>query len=139
MNIIMIIGNLTSDPKRIATRDGKEFAAFSVAVNEKTNGQENATFYRCSAWGALGVPILNYLHKGDKVAVCGDLRPSTYTDQQGQTRMSLDINVMRCEFVQLRHQDNQQAPTAPAQPKRYGPQAAPAQPMPVENPADLPF
>jgi single-strand DNA-binding protein len=145
MTFITVNGNLTDNPKRMATNDGKEFASFSVAVNDRVGGQKVATYYRCSAWGSLGTAIMNNLMKGDKVSVNGKLRVGTYTDQHGATRVSLDVTVNDIDFMVLHKWSEQQdvapaqAPTAPAQPKRYGPQAAPAQPMPVENPSDLPF
>lgn len=39
-----------------------------------------------------------YLHKGDKVAVLGDLDLQTYTDKNGVERTSLAVDVTDLEF-----------------------------------------
>jgi len=70
MQIAQIIGNLVADAEVKKNRDGNEFIAFRVAVNE-FRGEEKKTqyydvFYQQS-------PVLKYLKKGQKVFVGGRL------------------------------------------------------------------
>jgi single-strand DNA-binding protein len=99
MNQLNIIGNLTADPQKYATQDGKTIASFTVAVNERRGGKDTATFFRCSAWEKRADPILRYLHKGDKVAVTGPVSLRTYTAKSGENRATLEVAVNDCEFL----------------------------------------
>lgn len=99
MQHTMIIGNLTADPVLRSTQDGKQVATFTVAVNEKRNGKDYATFYNCSAWEKRAEPIVKYLTKGSKVYVDGKVSARAYKTKDGEQRASLDLNVSTCEFL----------------------------------------
>ena len=57
MNKVILMGRLTSDPKMDWTRseDSKQYATYTLAVNRrfKKNGQADADFISCIAWGAM--------------------------------------------------------------------------------------
>lgn len=100
MNKLYLIGNLTADP---AQRDvgTKKVTDFRIAVNRRftKNGEKVTDFFRIQAWNALGDNCMKFLAKGRKVAVVGELHPDTYTDNEGQTRMSLDVVADEVEFL----------------------------------------
>ena len=83
MNKLTIIGNLTRDPelRSVNGRDGTvSVCDFTVAVNrrqtsqQKANGQQQeADFFRVTAWRGLGENAAKYLAKGRKVAVVGSV------------------------------------------------------------------
>lgn len=99
MQKIMFIGNLVADPVKRATQSGKTLATFTVAVNEKHGQQDDATFYACTAWESKADPILQYLHKGDKVYVEGKAKARAFKDKAGEAKASLDVTVNQCEFL----------------------------------------
>lgn len=106
MELHTIIGNLTADPvRRAVTVNGqaKEVADFTLAVNTKHSDRE-ATFYRCTAWDKQAPPILQYLHRGDKVAVTSrKLTGRAYTPKDGgEPKALLEMNVDSCEFLWLK-------------------------------------
>lgn len=70
-------------------------ADFTVAVNSRKG---EATFFKCTAWEKRADPILNYLHKGDKVAVIGPVSCRAYT-ANNEPRASLEVTVDECEFL----------------------------------------
>lgn len=75
-NKVAISGNLTRDAEVTATKDGKEIARFSVAVNDRVrNGDEwedYANYIDCKMFNAG--KVAPYLNKGTKVAIGGKLR-----------------------------------------------------------------
>lgn len=102
MNHLMIIGNLTADPTTRTTQTGKTVCAFTVAVNRRQSanaGQQEADFFRISAWGQLGENCQKWLNKGKKVAVTGRVSVSTYTTQKGETRAQMDVMADSVEFL----------------------------------------
>lgn len=115
MNKLTIIGNLTRDPETRTTQSGKTVCSFTVAVNRRT--QDEADYFRVSAWGKLGDSCQNYLAKGRKVAVVGSVSVNAYTTQNGENRASLEVFAQDVEFLSSKNEGQQNA--APVQDKGY--------------------
>ena len=100
MNKLVIVGNLTQDPLQ-KDFNGNKVTEFSVAVDRKfkVNGQKVTDFFRVKCWRQNAEYTYNYGSKGRKVLVIGELQAGTYTDQEGMTRMSLDIVADEVEFL----------------------------------------
>ena len=100
MNKLVIVGNLTQDPLQ-KDFNGNKVTEFSVAVDRKfkVNGQKVTDFFRVKCWNKLSEFTYTYLAKGRKVLVIGELQARTYTDQEGMTRISLDVNADEVEFL----------------------------------------
>jgi single-strand DNA-binding protein len=148
MNKLTIIGNLTRDPELRVTPSGVNVCDFSVAVNRKQSAQQRANgqqqeadFFRVTAWRELGENCSKYLAKGRKVAVIGPVSVRTYTGNDGITRASLEVTADEVEFLTPRGDATAPAPAAqgapaPAQAQTYQAPAAPqAAPYPAAAPA----
>ena len=129
MNKIIIIGNLTGSPELRVTQSGVSVCQFTVAVNGRRK-DDGATFFRVTAWRALGETCHKYLDKGRKVMVCGAVSASAYTGRDGKPRASLEVTAEDVEFLSSASGDSQQ-------------QSAPEPQQPVYTPItpddDLPF
>ena len=102
MNKITLIGNLTRDPELRSTASGVTVCSFTIAVNRRfasQGGEKQTDFFRINAWRQLGETCSRYLAKGRKVAVVGELQARTYKDNNGETRMSLDVSADEVEFL----------------------------------------
>lgn len=102
MQKLTIIGNLTGDPELRTTTTGNEVCNFTVAVNRRktaNNQTPEADFFRVSAWGERGKVCNQYLTKGKKVAVIGQVSAHAYTAQDGTARASLDVFAEDVEFL----------------------------------------
>lgn len=100
MNQLYIIGYLTADPTTRATSTGKTVTTFTVGVTRSRkdmNGDRVSDFFRVNAWGASADFCGKYLAKGSRVAVTGELTPSTYEGKDGKTRYSLDVQADKVE------------------------------------------
>ena len=116
MNKLTIIGNLTKDPELRTTSSGINVCTFSVAVNRKKSRdteEQQADFFRVTAWRELGELCARWLIKGRKVAVVGPVSVSTYTGNDGKTYANLEVLAQDVEFLTPRDQ----LPEAPLQPK----------------------
>ena len=115
MNKIQIIGNLVRDPetRTVSGYNGDTpVCSFTVAANGRRrnnqnnqNGQQqdDTLFIRVNVWGNRADVCQRYLAKGNKVFVTGELQqPRTYTDQSGNTRVSLDMRADDFEFLTSR-------------------------------------
>lgn len=101
MNKLTIIGNLTRDPELRTTQSGVSVCSFTVAVNrrKRPGEQEQADYFRVSAWRELGENCAKWLIKGRKVAVVGSVSVSTYTGNDGKTYANLEVLAQDVEFL----------------------------------------
>lgn len=104
MNALTIIGNLTNDPTVRATAQGITVCDFTVAVNRRQKGDQEADFFRVTAWRQLGDNCSRFLAKGRKVAVRGPVSARTYTAKDGSTRVSLEVMAEDVEFLTPRNE-----------------------------------
>ncbi len=106
---ITLVGNLGRDPETRYTPNGRMNVQFTMAVSRRFNDQsgqqqERTNWYRVTAWGSLAESLdrlaqNGYLAKGKQVYVDGRLEPREYQDQQGQTRMSLDVTANELQLL----------------------------------------
>src|SRR3954447_11996591 len=102
LNKVTLIGNLGNDPEVRSTTGGNRVATFSLATSRAWNDaagakQEKTEWHRCVAWNSKGQQLADvverYVHKGDKLYVEGRIEYRQWTDKEGQTRYSTEINV----------------------------------------------
>ena len=92
-NSILVSGNVASEIKVSATKDGKKYAHFSMAVNKSNNQNEtgNASFFNVSVFDGRSVSDLErFAKKGTPVAVAGYL--SSDEGKDGLTYYRVNAN-----------------------------------------------
>ena len=107
MNKILIIGNLGSDPEMRYTPNGNPVTSFTVATNRRYRtgdgeNREETEWFRISAWNRLAETCNQYLQRGSKVYVEERLSSRTYVGNDGETRVSLDVNASEVRFIDSR-------------------------------------
>ena len=93
MNFITIAGNVGKAPEMRQLQSGDCVLQFSVADNWTEKGEKKTTWYSCSIWGERAIKLQPHIRQGEKITVCGQLRPREYTDKNGTPRMSFDVRV----------------------------------------------
>ncbi|CAN5869053.1 single-stranded DNA-binding protein [soil metagenome] len=102
---ITLIGNLGSDPEMRYTPSGVPVASFSLAVNKTWTGQDGqrqdkTTWFRVTTWRKTAEIVSQYLNKGSKVLVVGELEDArTWTDRDGNQRASLEVTAQTVKFL----------------------------------------
>ena len=92
-NSILVSGNVASEIKVSATKDGKKYAYFSMAVNKSNDQNEtgNASFFNVSVFDGRSVSDLErFARKGTPVAVAGYL--SSDEGKDGLTYYRVNAN-----------------------------------------------
>ena len=91
-------------------------ARYTLAVDRKfkQEGQPNADFINCIAFGKLGEFAEKYLHKGVKIAVVGRIQTGSYKNKDGNTVYTTDVVVEEQEFCESKSQSNSQPQPAPS-------------------------
>ncbi|GAA2177851.1 single-stranded DNA-binding protein [Leucobacter tardus] len=98
--LITVVGNLVADPEPRVSQAGKSWVTFRIASTPRVRDRQSgdwsdgeALFLGCRAFGEYADNIASSLTKGMRVIVQGRLTQRSYTDNQGQQRTSLDLEV----------------------------------------------
>ena len=91
-------------------------ARYRLAVNRRFNkdGEQQADFINCIAFGKLGEFAEKYLHKGVKIAVTGRIQTGSYKNKDGNTVYTTDVVVEEHEFCESKSQSNSQPQATPS-------------------------
>ena len=109
MNVVILIGRLTTDPVITRTQDGKCVARYSLAVERKSR-DNTADFIQCVAWDKRGEFAEQYLRKGVKISIRGHIQTGSYTNRQGQKVYTTDVFIDEQEFCESKKAETQQEP-----------------------------
>lgn len=109
INKIYAIGRQTADPTQTVINNVNctNFSVASDTKNKDAEGNTVTNFYRVSAWRGLADTCAKYLHKGDRVAIMGDLLLRTYVDTKGQQRAAMQVTLTDVEFINDRARSDQ--------------------------------
>ena len=98
VNKVILVGNLGADPEIRRTQDGRSIANFNVATSEswrdKSSGErrEKTEWHRIVIFNeGLAKIAEQYLKKGSKVYVEGQLQTRKWTDKDGAERYSTEV------------------------------------------------
>lgn len=116
MNTITLLGRLTKNPEARYTSTGKAVTLFTLAVNRpytNSDGQREADFINCQAWGKTAEVIGNHVSKGDRLLAEGRLQIRSYTDKEGVKRYAAEVVVNRVEFIEQKKDSNVKTEASP--------------------------
>ncbi len=88
MKNITIAGNIGQNAEIRRTQSGDAVTGFSVAVEDRHGQEKRTLWFRCSLWGKRGESLAQYLTKGTRVAVAGDLSTREY---DGKTYLEVRV------------------------------------------------
>ena len=94
MNLVVLIGNLASEPEVRQTSGGATVANFRLAVQRNFKNQQgnyDADFLPVQCWKNTAEYVNNYLKKGMKVAVEGSIQTRSYDAQDGSKRYVTEV------------------------------------------------
>ncbi|WP_321340569.1 single-stranded DNA-binding protein [Breoghania sp.] len=98
VNKVILVGNLGADPEIRRTQDGRPIANLSVATSESWRDRNSGERRERTEWHR--VVIFNeglckvaeqYLRKGSKIYIEGQLQTRKWQDQNGQDRYSTEV------------------------------------------------
>lgn len=109
MNNWIGLGRMVRDPEVRYTQTGKAVAQFTIAINrpyKNAEGNYDADFINCVAWGKVGELIGNTVHKGQRLIVEGAIQVRSYEGKDGVKRTVTEINVSNFEYVEKAPAEN---------------------------------
>jgi len=97
VNKVILVGNLGADPESRSLNNGGEVVNMRIATSEQWkdrdgNRQERTEWHNVVIFNEnLGRVAKNYLRKGSKVYVEGQIQTRKWTDQSGNDRYTTEI------------------------------------------------
>jgi len=106
LNSFIGIGRLTRDPELRYTPGGTGVCKFGIAINrtyrnQEGNNIEEVLFINVTTWGKQAENVSQFLKKGRRVAISGELRSNNWQDKEGNKRTSFEINARTVQFLDL--------------------------------------
>jgi single-strand DNA-binding protein len=134
LNSVSVIGNLGQDPDLRYTQQGLAVANLNIAVSEHFrdgNGesQKRTHWFRATAFGRTAEIVGEYLKKGSKVGISGQLVQRTWQDDHGNNRSAVEIRVNQLELIGGNGNSNQQYSDAQEPPRQ--------QPLPAQRQSQM--
>ena len=107
INVVMIAGNLTSDPSFRKTSNGTPVANFYIASNRRFkdnngNWRENVCYIGVVAWHKLAESCNENLQKGSAVLIDGEIQSRTWKNADGSSKNVVEIKARRIQFLNKR-------------------------------------
>ena len=95
MNKVILMGRLTRDPEVRYSQGSTPLAVarYTLAVNRRfrREGEPEADFINCVAFGKGGEFVERFFKKGQMVSVVGRLQVRSWDDKDGTKRWSTDV------------------------------------------------
>ncbi|MBO6511138.1 MAG: single-stranded DNA-binding protein [Roseibium sp.] len=98
VNKVILVGNLGADPEIRRTQDGRPIANLRIATSESWRDRNSGERREKTEWHRVVIfneglckVAENYLRKGSKVYLEGQLQTRKWQDQSGQDRYSTEV------------------------------------------------
>ena len=104
MNKVILMGRLTRDPE-VRYSQGERataIARYTLAVNRifKREGDADADFINCVAFGRTAEFAERYFRQGTKIAIIGIIQTGSYVNKDGVKVYTTDVIVDEQEFAE---------------------------------------
>lgn len=104
MNKVILMGRLTRNPDVSYSQGEKAtcVARYTLAVDRRfrRDGEQDADFIRCVAFGRQGEFAEKYLKQGTKIVISGRIQTGSYTNRDGVKVYTTDVVVEEQEFAE---------------------------------------
>ena len=110
-NKVNLIGRLGQDPELKYTNSGSAVANFSVATTKSwidkatSEKKESTQWHRIIVWGKRAELCNQYLRKGARVFVEGEVEYRSWDDKDGNKRYTTEINASNVQFFDMATDD----------------------------------
>lgn len=135
MNNVTIVGRNTKELEAKSLPSGSKVVNFCIAIDRKTKDDKVTDYIDCVAWGKTADLIAQYVKKGDRLGIVGQITTRTYQDRDGHNRKVTEVLVDRVEFLSDASRTQATAPAPVETRVEDEPQALPVE----DEPQALPF
>ncbi len=107
MNKVVLMGRLTRNPEVRYSQGERAMAVarYTLAVNRrfKREGDQDADFISCVAFGRQGEFAEKYLKQGMRIVISGRIQTGSYTNRDGVKVYTTDVVVEEQDFCESKN------------------------------------
>ena len=118
LNNISILGRVTKPLELRYLQNGTAVLNFDIANSIKVKDNEVTTFLRCVCYGRGAEVINQFVGKGDRVLLQGELRQNSYKDSTGATKTYHYLQVNNFDFIEYKNKEQNTEATQQTQGKQ---------------------
>lgn len=116
LNCVTLMGRLVADPDMRVTSTNKSVINFRIAVDRAYSKGDNkqTDFITIVAWENTADFVYKYFHKGDMIALRGEIQTRSYEDNSGNKRTAFEVLAREVSFCGSKNETSpsqNQAPT----------------------------
>lgn len=116
LNNLSILGRVTKPLELRYLQNGTAVLNFDIANSIKVKDSEPVvTYLRCVCYGRGAEVINQFVGKGDRVLLQGELRQNSYKDSTGATKTYHYLQVSNFDFIEYKNKEQTQNPEATQQ------------------------
>ena len=93
MKIITIAGNIGKDAE-IRTAGQNKVTGWTVAVDDGYGDNKRTIWFDCNWWGGRGEKVAQYIRKGEKITVSGEM---STREHEGKTYLTVNVNDVKLQ------------------------------------------
>ena len=114
MNKVILMGRLTRDPEIRYAASNICIARYTLALNRrfKKDGEPDADFINCVAFGKNGEFAEKYLKKGMMISIVGCLQVRSWDDNDGKRHWTMEVVIDEHYFAESKKTSQTVAQTA---------------------------
>ena len=106
LNKVILMGRLTRNPEVRYSQGEKAtcVAKYTLAVNRRFHreGEQDADFINCVAFGKQGEFAEKYLKQGTKIVISGRIQTGSFTNRDGVKVYTTDVVIEEQEFAETK-------------------------------------
>lgn len=109
-NLVYLIGRLTKNPETTTTESGKKVMSVNLAVQRSYKNSEGiyeTDFVKCVLWEGIATRTAEYCKVGDLIAIRGQIRTTTYTNEDEEKKYQTEIVVEKVSFLSTKTKDDE--------------------------------
>ena len=109
MNQVALVGRVTKDPILRRFSEGRLQTSFILAVNRKfknQNGEVDADFILCTAWGKVAENTAKHCGKGSLIGVGGRIQSRTYEREDKSRVFVTEVIGEEIRFLATKRREN---------------------------------
>ena len=116
LNNLSILGRVTKPLELRYLQNGTAVLNFDIANSMKVKDSEPVvTYLRCVCYGRGAEVINQFVGKGDRVLLQGELRQNSYKDSTGATKTYHYLQVNNFDFIEYKNKEQAQSTEATQQ------------------------
>jgi single-strand DNA-binding protein len=119
LNSVVLVGRLVDDADLKYTKDGTAVSKFRLASNfyQGREKEDGVSFFDVTSWGKQAEGLNQYLTKGRRIGVQGELRQERW-EKDGQKQSRVTITAQSIQLLDSKEATEQKPQPAQPQPKR---------------------